>query len=312
MQPTKPVVGSIFIVLTRVYDTHIIFKQVTAKVTYAVESLEEKDLIPKEVTNISPMKQSGKEINEIISAVKKELDVYPLVSIQNTKTFMLMTKHAEDSGGCYKYEKDCVFINKEYAQSLTALNLEWLIFHEFGHAKYARSFAKASFFPLLAYENVSQQFIANVVRHMWNGICDYFVNELIFQRRGLEKYDSTTERTVDTLPQTLATGMCFHLFDYWKHGHDKIVAQKARDKIPPDVLGIVQSSLSMATDDPVKELLNSFKSLLEFIWPLSVSTEKMQDKIKLPDFWGYDSTLLSVIKITPKVENSVNPTSCDN
>jgi hypothetical protein len=63
-----------------------------------------------------------------------------------------------------------------------------MIFHEYGHAYFARTFAKNSFFPMIVYAaTVEDTIVENGVRHMWNGLCDCYVNELVLGKGGVEE-----------------------------------------------------------------------------------------------------------------------------
>ena len=129
------------------------------------------------------------------------------------------------SGGNYNYLQDRVLINQNVAELRAFPYLEWTIFHEYGHAYFARTLARNSFFPMIIYApTIEDAPIENGIRHMWNGLCDCLVNEVVLSKAGLKKFDPTVEETLCNISEELALGLCFHLYDYWKHGRNEQVA----------------------------------------------------------------------------------------
>lgn len=250
---------------------------------------------------------SSKEIIEIAEIAKNMLNVTADLDIQNAKTFKLMTKLSEENGGSYSYAKDRVSINKDVSKFLLTPHLEWMIFHEFGHAYMARSFARGHFYPAIIYASwIQDDVIVNGIRHMWNGLCDCFVNELILQKKGMKKFDPTLEKTIDEIDWKLAYAMCFHLFDYWRHGQDDKIAQRAKAKIPLEILNVLQNKLSLTSlDSPVNDMMVAMEFITKQVFRLEVSTISIPKKLiqidilraTLPEFWGDDTSELALMKI---------------
>lgn len=249
-----------------------------------------------------------KEIVEIANSAKETLSVTPDLKIHNAKTFKLMTKRSEDNAGSYNYIQDRVFINKDVAQLLPPPHLEWMIFHEFGHARLARSFAHDHFYPAITYANyIQDNVISNGVGNIWNGLCDCFVNELVLQKKGLKKCDQTLENSIDGIEGKFAMAMSFHLYDYWRHGWENKRAQEAKTKIPTEILNFLKNKLPLTSlDNPFREAFDSLSFVVKMVFPLRISIQSMSKKMfeanisrtKLPEFWGNDDSQLSLILFT--------------
>lgn len=249
------------------------------------------------------------EIDRIASEAKSTFAVSTRLRILKKKAFKIQVGDPQ-RGGTYKYFQDCVFINKNVVGSYGASHLKWMIFHEFGHAYAARIFAKHRFFPIIFYEPViSDDLMEHVIKPMWQGLCDYFVNELILTKLDLRKFDSTLEHTIDDISEELARGMCFHLYDYWKHGRNNEVAQKARAKIPLNILNVLERELSMIPlNNPIDRMINLFGTIIRELVKIEIGIQtspkkeiEQMAKGKLPKFWGDDNTKLAVIVVTLKV-----------
>ena len=252
------------------------------------------------------IKASNTEINEIATLAKTTLNVTTEICILKAKAFKAMTGSSE-SGGRYNYFQDRVLINKDVAQLRTLPHLEWTIFHEYGHAYFARIFARNRFFPMIVYASwVEDALIKNGIRHMWNGLCDCFVNELVLRKMGLKKFDPTLEETLDEMPKELSSAMCFHLYDYWKHGHNEQVAQKAKEKIPPEILNVFQSKLSLtSSDNPIDQMVGALAFIGSQLFQIKVCRKAMSMReieksggAALPKFWGDENTDLGLLEIT--------------
>ena len=161
--------------------------------------------------------------------------------------------------------------------------------------------------PIYFYEpTIKDDFMEHVIRHMWNGLCDYFVNELISIKLGLKKFNSTLEHTVDDLSKELASEMCFHLYDYWIHGRNDKVAQKAKARIPLKILNLLERELSLILlDNPIDRMVNLFGTIARELFQIEVRTQTKSKKAieeiakaTLPKFWGDENTNLKVLVIT--------------
>lgn len=257
--------------------------------------------------NMDKIKVSNAEINKIAARAKTMLDVTTEICILGAKGFKAMTGSSE-RGGTYNYFQDRVLVNQNVVELRTLPYVEWTIFHEYGHAHFARTFARNSFFPgMIVYAPwVEDEVIKNGIRHMWNGLCDCFVNELVLRKAGLKKFDPTLEETLDKISKELASGMCFHLYDYWKHGRDGQVAQKAKEKIPPEILNVLQSKLSLTSlDNPVDQMVDVLAFTGNRLFQIKVGSKTMSKreieksaKAALPGFWGDENTNLELLEIT--------------
>jgi hypothetical protein len=252
------------------------------------------------------IKVSNTEMNSIAARAKITLNVATEICILKTKAFKAMTGSSQ-RGGTYNYFQDHVLINQNVAELHALPHLEWMIFHEYGHAYFARTFARNSFFPMIIYApTVEDAIMENGVRHMWNGLCDCFVNELVLRKTGLKKFDPTLEETPDEISKELASGMCFHLYDYWKHGRDEQVAQKAKEKIPPELLSVLQSELSLGLlDNPIGQMVGVLASIGNRLFEIGVGRKTMSKReieksagTRLPEFWGRESTELELMLVT--------------
>jgi hypothetical protein len=251
-------------------------------------------------------KISNTEMNSIAGRAKTTLNVTTEIYILKTKGFKAMTRNAQ-RGGTYNYFQDRVFINQNIAELRTLPHLEWMIFHEYGHAYFARIFAKDSFFPMIVYATtVEDAIVENGVRHMWNGLCDCLVNELVLRKMGLRKFDPTLEETVEKISEELASGMCFHLYDYWEHGLNEQVAQKAKEKIPHEIFSAIQTGLSLTSlDNPIDPMVHTLAFVGNKLFQIKVVTKTMSKReieksagAALPEFWGDDNTNLELLEIT--------------
>jgi hypothetical protein len=251
-------------------------------------------------------KISGTEMNSIVGHAKTTLNVTTEIRILKTKAFKAMTGSVQ-RGGTYNYFQDRVLVNRNIAERCTLPRLEWMIFHEYGHAYFARTFAKNSFFPMIVYATtVEDAIVENGVRHMWNGLCDCYVNELVFRKAGFRKFDPTLEETIDTIAEGLAAGMCFHLYDYWKHGVNEQVAQKAKEKIPPEIFNALQTGLSLTSlNNPKDPMVHALAFVGNKLFQIKVVTKTMSKReieksagAALPEFWGDDNTNLELLEIT--------------
>lgn len=249
------------------------------------------------------------EIEKIANVAKDTLNVpTELEIIPKPKAFKLVTRGFGDNAGSYSYARDKVFINKEVAQLLDYPHLEWMLFHEFGHARIARSFAELHFFPAISYsDDIDDKLISNGIKICWNSLCDCFVNELLLQKKNLKKFDSTLEKTIDTFGERLATGLCFQLYDYWKHGINEELAKKAEEKIPVEIFNQLKKLLPLTLlENIVKEAIDSLNFVVGTIFYLRVSTHILTKKqletetfgSEIPKLWGDDNTELALIRIT--------------
>lgn len=245
-------------------------------------------------------------INRIASQAKSTFNVSTGVRILKRKAFKNEVGDPQ-RGGTYKYFQDCVFINQNVVRSYGISHLKWMIFHEFGHAYAARVFAKHKFLPIVFYEpTIKDDFMEHVIRPMWQGLCDYFVNELISIKLGLKKLDSTLEHTIDDLSKELTSGMCFHLYDYWKHGRNDKVARKAKARIPLKILNLLDRELSLIPlDNPIDRMISLFGTIARELFQIEVRTRTKSKKAieeiakaTLPKFWGDENTNLKVLVIT--------------
>lgn len=252
------------------------------------------------------IKASSTEINKIAARAKTTLNVTAETRILKVKAFKAMTGSSE-RGGTYNYFRDIVLINQNVAEQRTLPYLEWIIFHEYGHAYFAKIFARNRFFPIIVYApTIEDALIENGVSHMWNGLCDCFVNELILRKIGLKKFDPTLEATLDEMSEDLSSAMCFHLFDYWTHGQNEQVAQKAREKIPPVILNFLQSKLSLTSfDDPIDQMVGALAFIGSQLFQIKACKKAMSLReieesagATLPKFWGDENTDLKVLEIT--------------
>jgi Zn-dependent peptidase ImmA (M78 family) len=89
-------------------------------------------------------------MKSIAERAKTTLNVTTEICILKTKAFKTMTGSVQ-RGGTYNYFQDRVLINQNVAQLRTLPHLEWTIFHEYGHAYFARTFARNSFFPMIVH-----------------------------------------------------------------------------------------------------------------------------------------------------------------
>ncbi len=251
------------------------------------------------------IKINNAEINRIVSKAKSTFNVSTGVRILKRKAFKDVVGDPQ-IGGTYKYFQDCVFINRSVVRSYGALHLQWMIFHEFGHAYVARIFAKHRFLPTIFYEaTIKDDLIKHGIRHMWNGLCDYFVNELISIKVGLKKFDLTLEHTVDDLSKELASAMCFHLYDYWKHGRNAEVARKAKERIPPKILDLLEQELSLIPlDNPIDRMVSLLETIARKLFQIEILSQTMSKKFieknvkaTLPKFWGDENTNLMVLVV---------------
>ena len=260
----------------------------------------------REEANTDKIIASKAEMNRIAARAKTTFDVTTEICILRAKAFEAMTK-SSGRGGTYNYFQDRVLVNQYVAELRTSPYLEWTIFHEYGHAYFARTFARNSFFPMIVYAPwVEDELIENGIRHMWNGLCDCFVNELVLTKIGLKKFDPTLEETLDEMSKELASGMCFHLYDYWKHGRNEQVAQKAKERISPEIFGVLQSKLSLASfDNPIDQMVSALAFVGNRLFQIRICRKAMSKKeiekkagYTLPEFWGGENTNLESLEIT--------------
>lgn len=251
-------------------------------------------------------KISSIEMNRIAERAKTMLNVTSEICILKAKAFKAMTGSVQRRG-TYNYLQDRVLVNQDIADRCTLPHLEWVIFHEYGHAYFARTFAKNSFFPMIVYATtVEDSIVEEGVRHMWNGLCDCYVNELVFRKAGFRKFDPTLEETIDKISEELAAGMCFHLYDYWKHGLNEQVAQKAKERISHEIFGFLETELSLdELDNPINPMVHALAFVGNKLFQIKVATKTMSKReieksagATLPGFWGVDSTNLEVLEIT--------------
>ena len=251
-------------------------------------------------------KISSTEMNRIAGHAKAMLNVTSEICILKTKAFKAMTGSVQREG-TYNYFQDRVLVNQNLAELRTLRHLEWMIFHEYGHAYFARTFAKNSFFPMIVYATTVENVIVEEgVRHMWNGLCDCYVNELVLRKAGFRKFDPTLEESVDKISEELASGMCFHLYDYWKHGVNEQVAQKAKEKVPHEIFSALQTGLSLASlDNPIDPMVHALAFVGNKLFQIKVVTKTMSKReieksagAALPEFWGNDNTSLESLEIT--------------
>jgi hypothetical protein len=252
---------------------------------------------------------SKAEMNRIAARAKTTFDVATEICILRAKAFKPMTGSSE-RGGTYNYFQDRVLINQNVAELRTLPHLEWTIFHEYGHAYFARTFARNSFIPMIVHAPwVEDELIKNGIRHMWNGLCDCFVNELVFRKVGLKKFDPTIEETLDNMSKELPSGMCFHLYDYWKHGRNEQVAQKAKEKSPPEILSVLRSKLSLTTlDNPIDQMVGALAFIGNQLFQIRICRKAMSKReieksagFTLPKFWGEENSNLELLELTQRV-----------
>ncbi len=256
--------------------------------------------------SVDKNKVSSTEMKSIAGRAKTTLNITTEICILKTKAFKAMTGSVQ-RGGTYNYFQDRVLVSQNIAERYTLPHLEWMIFHEYGHAYFARTFAKNSFFPMIVYAlALEDAIIENGVRHLWNGLCDCYVNELVFRKAGFRKFDPTLEETIDKISEELAAGMCFHLYDYWKHGLDEQVAQKAKEKIPPEIFSALQTELSLTSlNNPIDPMVHALAFVGNKLFQIKVVTKTMSKReieksagAALPEFWGDDNTNLELLEIT--------------
>jgi len=121
-------------------------------------------------------KLSKTEIHNIANLARNTLNIDTEILILKRKTFKT-TIGTSQRGGTYNYFQDKVLINKSELDLRTLPHSKWTIFHEYGHAYFARIFAKNGLFPMIVYAaNIENALIESGVKHMWNGLCDCFVN----------------------------------------------------------------------------------------------------------------------------------------
>jgi len=243
-------------------------------------------------------------IEESIRDAKTVFQVSPIVQILSEKAFSVEVKD-KARGGTYNYFKDCIFLNTDVLKLRSKKDLRWTIYHEFAHALCARIFAKEKFFPgtVIYGAELEDDLLEHGVKTMWNGLCDYLVNELVSLRTSLKKFDTTTEQTVDDLPMSLRVGMCFHLYDYWKHGRDQRVRQKSRTKIPLELLNLLDAHLPhIPLDRPVDAMVQIFRIVIDEIFKMKMevlflSKRDIEAKFgaSLPEFWGPPDTELGIL-----------------
>ena len=248
---------------------------------------------------------SSDEINRIASQARNTFNISSEIRILKRKAFKNVVGDPQ-RGGTYNYFQDCVFINRSVVRSYRTLHLKWVIFHEFGHAYFARIFAKHGFLPFILYDpTIEDEIVEHGIRHLWNGLCDYFVNEFISIKLGLKKFDSTLEQTVDKLSNELASGMCFHLYDYWKHGRNGKIAQKAKNKIPPKILNLLERQLSVIPlDDPIDRMVRLLDTIVREFFQVKIQCQTISkkaieknSKATLPKFWGGENINLKVLVV---------------
>ena len=253
------------------------------------------------------------EIKRIASEAKSTFDIPTRLRVLKRKAFKIQVGDPQ-RGGTYEYFQDCVYINQNVVRSYSASHLKWVIFHEFGHAFAARIFAKHKFFPVVFYESIiNDNLMEHAVKTMWQGLSDYYVNELLLTKLGLKKIDPTLEHTIDDISDALASGMCFHLYDYWKHGRNSEIAQKAKEKIPLNILNILEQELStISLDSPIDRMVNLFGTIIRELFKIDVSVQtgskkeiEENAKAKIPEFWGDDNTKLSVMVVTSKEKQNL-------
>jgi hypothetical protein len=252
-------------------------------------------------------KLSKTEIHNIANLARNTLNIDTEILILKRKTFKT-TIGTSQRGGTYNYFQDKVLINKSELDLRTLPHSKWTIFHEYGHAYFARIFAKNGLFPMIVYAaNIENALIESGVKHMWNGLCDCFVNDLILRKFEAKKFDPTMEATIDQISPKLATGMCFHLYDYWKHGFSDKVATKAREKLPPEIRDYLERKLdvyplSNPTNQLILDLLSniasqSFPIKINIVSILKEEIER-ETKSTLPSFWGKKGKILELFQIT--------------
>jgi hypothetical protein len=182
-----------------------------------------------------------------------------------------------------------------------------MIFHEFGHAYTARVFATHRFLPIVYYApTVDDALMKNIIKPMWQGLCDYLVNALVKNLTGLKKFDSTLEHTIDDLGKEVINGMCFHLYDYWQHGQNNEVARKAKEKIPPNLFAILERALSsIQLANPINQMISLFGTIARELLQTEVRTQTTSKKTIeqtaraiLPSFWGNENTNIRVLMVT--------------
>lgn len=259
-----------------------------------------------EEVNMDKIIASKAEMNRIAARAKTTFDVTTEICILGAKAFKAMIG-SSDRGGTYNYFQDRVFVNQNIAELRTLPYLEWTIFHEYGHAYFARTFARNSFFPMIVYVSwIEDELMKNGIRHMWNGLCDCFVNELVLRKVGLKKFDPTVEETLDEMSKELTSGMCFHLYDYWKHGRNEQVAQKAKEKIPPEILSVFQSKLPLTSlDNPIDHIIGALAFVGNRLFQIRICRKAMPKReiernagYTLPKFWGEENTNLELLEVT--------------
>lgn len=251
------------------------------------------------------VKASSAEINKIAARAKTTFNVTTEIRILKLKAFKAMTGSAQ-RGGTYNYFQDSVLINQNVLELRTLPHLEWTIFHEYGHAYFARIFARNNFFPMIAYApTIEDSLIENGIRHVWNGLCNCYVNELVLRKTGVKKFDPTLEETIDKMPKELASAMCFHLYDYWKHGRNEQLAQKAKEKISPEILNVLQDKLSLTSlDNPIDQMVDTLSIIGSQLFQIKVLKKVMSKReveksarAALPGFWGDENANIELLEI---------------
>lgn len=99
---------------------------------------------------LTKIKISNAEMNEIASRAKITFNITAEISILKVQGFKALTGSSEN-GGYYLYAQDRVLVNRNVAELRSFPHIEWTIFHEFGHAYFARTLARNKFFPVLVY-----------------------------------------------------------------------------------------------------------------------------------------------------------------
>ena len=124
-------------------------------------------------------------MSEIANRAKITFNITAEISILKVQGFKALTGSSEE-GGHYSYVQDRVLINR-------FPHIEWMIFHEFGHAYFARTLTRNKFLPVLVYGSTVDDDIARAVKIIWNGLCDCFINELVFKKASLKKFKKLEE-----------------------------------------------------------------------------------------------------------------------
>ena len=248
---------------------------------------------------------SNDEINRLASQARNTFNVSTGIRILKRKAFQNVVGDPQ-RGGIYKYSQDCIFVNQSVVRSYGKSHLKWTIFHEFGHAYFARVFAAHKFLPIIFYSvTVEDEIMEHGIRHIWNGLCDYLVNDFITTKHGLKKFDQTLEQTIDELSNELTSGMCFHLYDYWKHGRNNKIAQKAKKRIPPRILNLLEHELSpIPLDNPIDRIVRLLETIAGEFFQVKIQCQTMLKRaieknagITLPKFWGRENTNIRVLVV---------------